>query len=96
MGLLVWLSVGMLLAVIGKALARWDLTGPVSLGPPSLLAAVGGAVLGGFLVDMTVRGDSVTHLNPVTVVGAVVGTLLVLILAELLRSRPETTDRRHA
>ena len=79
MGIIMWIVIGITLAVIGKAIARarqWTTE-------PSLLVGIGAAVLGGFLVDIAVRGDSVIHFKGPTLIGAVTATVIVFGLSHL-------------
>ena len=90
MGLMLWIVVGTSIAVVGKVAAsspRWP------FGSPSLLVTLGGAVVGGFLVDLAVRGDSVMHFKGPTLIGAIVGSLVVWALASLVSRQTPSSGR---
>lgn len=75
MGVLSWIAVGIIMPIIGRLATRSvDWSGH----KPGLGAGELGAILGGFFVDLVVRGDSVVHFNGLTLIGAIVGALITL------------------
>lgn len=75
MGVLSWIAAGIIMPILARLAARsihW------SGRQPGLGAGELGAILGGFFVDLTLRGDSVMHFNGLTLVGAIVGALITL------------------
>jgi uncharacterized membrane protein YeaQ/YmgE (transglycosylase-associated protein family) len=78
MGVFVWIAVGLISALLLRLALRlshhagWK---------PNLGLAVLGAVLGGFAIDLTVRGDSVVHFRGPSFAGAVIGTVVILAIS---------------
>jgi hypothetical protein len=89
MGLLLWVAAGLALVGLIRAATRlvnrprWK---------PSLAVALIGAVGGGYVVDLLLRGDSVIHFRGPTFAGAVAGTLLLLGASYVFA----VATRRHA
>jgi uncharacterized membrane protein YeaQ/YmgE (transglycosylase-associated protein family) len=80
-GIAAWLLVGLLVALgarlVAKA-ARWD------RGLPPISAGILGSVLGGFVHDLTIRGDSVLALRGPSLAGSAIGAVLLLAVAYAL------------
>ena len=74
MGVLAWIAVGIIMPILGRLVTR----GVEVPSKPGLGAGELGAILGGFFVDLTLRGDSVMHFNGLTLIGAIVGALITL------------------
>ena len=90
MGILAWIAIGIMIPVAGRLMARaldWHRD------PPGIGAGLAGSILGGFLTDLTIRGDSVLNLNATTLVGALLGAVLVLASGYRL-ARSTATSRR--
>lgn len=81
MGVLVWLLVAIIVAVASRVLWRYV---PGDRPAPSMAAAILGGILGGFVHDLILRGDSVMNFRGPTVIGAVVGAVLLLVVAALI------------
>ena len=72
MGILAWLIIGGVAGYVAGRQLSADGTAGGGVVPGIL-----GAALGGFLVDLMLRGDSVMNFNAVTLIGAVVGAVLL-------------------
>ena len=81
MGALVWVFVAIGVAVASRVLWRYV---PGDRPAPSMAAAILGGVLGGFVHDLILRGDSVMNFRGPTVIGAVVGAVILLGVAVLI------------
>lgn len=90
MGALAWSAIGFLAVYLARsAVRRLQLEG----GMPSLGAGWVGAVVGGFLADLSLAGDSVMNFQGPTVLGAAIGA--VVLIAITYRAGWTTTSRRH-
>ncbi len=90
MGALAWSAIGFLMVYVARyAVHRLRLDG----GMPSLGAGWVGAVLGGFLADLSLAGDSVMNFRGPTVLGAVIGA--TILIAITYRMGWTTRSRRH-
>lgn len=94
MGVLLWIVTG--LAAV--AIVRWTVH-VIERNPwnPAIGTSLLGAVLGGFAVDLVMRGDSVMNFRGPTLVGAVAGALLFLGVSYLVGGSPGPSrpSRRH-
>lgn len=81
MGFLVWLIVGLLVAVIVRQVGRtWR---PDSGSVPLSAGAVGG-LIGGYVADLFMKGDAVAHFHGPSAGGAILGALILLGLFMLI------------
>ena len=81
MGALAWSAVGLLTVFAARGVIhRFHLSG----GMPPLSAGWIGGVLGGFLADMSLIGDSVLHFRGPTVLGAVLGAAVLITITYLV------------
>lgn len=88
MGIVGWIVLGLLAGLIAKAI----LPGAESVGILlTILLGIAGALLGGFLATALGLGDPIDEFFDLsTWVAAVVGSLLILVIANALRSRGVT------
>jgi len=84
MGILSWIVVGLIAGVIAKLLLPGRDPGGCII---TMLIGIAGAILGGFLVGLFVGGDVVTGVNVTTILVAVVGAIILLLLYRLLLGR---------
>ena len=84
MGILSWIVVGLIAGVIAKLLLPGRDPGGCII---TMLIGIAGAILGGFLVGLFVGGDVITGVNVTTIVVAVVGAIILLLLYRLLLGR---------
>jgi uncharacterized membrane protein YeaQ/YmgE (transglycosylase-associated protein family) len=89
MGILSWIVVG----AIAGVLAKWIMPGKDPGGIiVTVLIGIVGAIIGGFLVGLFVAGDVLTGINITTIVVAVLGAILLLVIYRLIMGRRgETT-----
>jgi uncharacterized membrane protein YeaQ/YmgE (transglycosylase-associated protein family) len=87
-GIVGWIVLGLLAGLIAKAI----LPGAESVGILlTILLGIAGAVLGGFLATALGLGDPIDEFFDLsTWVAAVVGSLLILVIANALRGRGVT------
>jgi uncharacterized membrane protein YeaQ/YmgE (transglycosylase-associated protein family) len=87
-GIVGWIVLGLLAGLIAKAI----LPGAESVGILlTILLGIAGALLGGFLATALGLGDPIDEFFDLsTWVAAVVGSLLILVIANTLRSRGVT------
>jgi hypothetical protein len=93
MGVLAWLVTGTIVAVAVRAAAGARL---IPAGSGSLLAGAAGGLLGGFISDLTIRGDSVMNFRGPTLIGAIVGSTILVALvyvASLRRNHRSSAAR---
>jgi len=83
-GILSWIVVGLIAGVIAKLLLPGRDPGGCII---TMLIGIAGAILGGFLVGLFVGGDVVTGVNVTTILVAVVGAIILLLLYRLLLGR---------
>ena len=84
MGILSWIVVGLVAGVIAKLLLPGRDPGGCII---TMLIGIAGAILGGFLVGLFVGGNVVTGVNVTTILVAVVGAIILLLLYRLLLGR---------
>jgi uncharacterized membrane protein YeaQ/YmgE (transglycosylase-associated protein family) len=83
-GILSWIVVGLVAGVIAKLLLPGRDPGGCII---TMLIGIAGAILGGFLVGLFVGGNVVTGVNVTTILVAVVGAIILLLLYRLLLGR---------
>jgi uncharacterized membrane protein YeaQ/YmgE (transglycosylase-associated protein family) len=83
-GILSWIVVGLIAGVIAKLLLPGRDPGGCII---TMLIGIAGAILGGFIVRLFVGGDVVTGVNVTTIVVAVLGAIILLLLYRLLLGR---------
>lgn len=81
MGILSWIVVGLIAGVIAKLLLPGRDPGGCVI---TMLIGIAGAILGGFIVGLFVGGDVVTGVNITTILVAVLGAIVLLLLYRLL------------
>ncbi len=81
MGILSWIVVGLIAGVIAKLLLPGRDPGGCII---TMLIGIAGAILGGFIVGLFVGGDVVTGVNVTTILVAVLGAIVLLLLYRLL------------
>ena len=84
MGILSWIVVGLIAGVIAKLLLPGRDPGGCII---TMLIGIAGAILGGFLVGLFVGGDVITGVNVTTVLVAIGGAIILLLLYRLLLGR---------
>lgn len=84
MGILSWIVVGLIAGVIAKLLLPGRDPGGCII---TMLIGIAGAIIGGFLVGLFVGGDVITGINFTTIVVAVVGAIILLLLYRLVLGR---------
>lgn len=84
MGILSWIVVGLIAGVIAKLLLPGRDPGGCII---TMLIGIAGAILGGFIVGLFVGGDVITGVNVTTVIVAVLGAIILLLLYRLLLGR---------
>lgn len=84
MGILSWIVVGLIAGVIAKLLLPGRDPGGCII---TMLIGIAGALLGGFIVGFFVGGDVVTGVNVTTIIVAVLGAIILLLLYRLLLGR---------
>jgi uncharacterized membrane protein YeaQ/YmgE (transglycosylase-associated protein family) len=83
-GILSWIVVGLIAGVIAKLLLPGRDPGGCII---TMLIGIAGAILGGFLVGLFVGGNVVTGVNVTTIVVAIAGAIILLLLYRLLLGR---------
>src|SRR5437899_1229451 len=83
-GILSWIVVGLIAGVVAKLLLPGRDPGGCII---TMLIGIAGAILGGFLVGLFVGGNVVTGVNLTTVLVAVLGAIILLLLYRLLLGR---------
>ncbi len=83
-GILSWIVVGLIAGVIAKLLMPGRDPGGCII---TMLIGIAGAILGGFIVGLFVGGDVITGVNVTTVIVAVLGAIILLLLYRLLLGR---------
>jgi uncharacterized membrane protein YeaQ/YmgE (transglycosylase-associated protein family) len=83
-GILSWIVVGLIAGVIAKLLLPGRDPGGCII---TMLIGIAGAILGGFIIHLFVGGDVVTGVNVTTIVVAVLGAIILLLLYRLLLGR---------
>ena len=91
MGFLVWLIAGVLVGVVVRQAVR--IRRPERGSPPLSAGAVGGLV-GGYIADLVLKGDAVAHFRGPSVIGAIIGALILLGLFALVGWTARTNDDR--
>jgi uncharacterized membrane protein YeaQ/YmgE (transglycosylase-associated protein family) len=85
MGILAWIIVGAiagwLAGLLVKGDERYGVLGHIVLG-------IVGAIVGGFLVGLALGGDYVTGVNVTTIVVAVIGAVIAVVVWNALLGRP--------
>jgi uncharacterized membrane protein YeaQ/YmgE (transglycosylase-associated protein family) len=79
--ILSWIIVGLIAGVIAKLIMPGRDPGGCII---TVLIGVAGALLGGFLVGLFVKGDVMTGVNFTTVVVAIGGAVILLLLYRLV------------
>jgi uncharacterized membrane protein YeaQ/YmgE (transglycosylase-associated protein family) len=91
MGFLVWLILGLLVAVIVRQVGRiWR---PDRGSVPLSAGAVGG-LIGGYIADLFMKGDAVAHFRGPSAGGAILGALVLLGVFILIGWTAEPRDHR--
>jgi uncharacterized membrane protein YeaQ/YmgE (transglycosylase-associated protein family) len=83
-GILSWIVVGLVAGVIAKLLLPGRDPGGCII---TMLIGIAGAILGGFLVGLFVGGNVITGVNVTTILVAVLGAIILLLLYRLLLGR---------
>jgi uncharacterized membrane protein YeaQ/YmgE (transglycosylase-associated protein family) len=83
-GILSWIIVGLIAGFIAKLLLPGRDPGGCII---TMLIGIAGAILGGFIVGLFVGGDVITGVNVRTVLVAVLGAIILLLLYRLLLGR---------
>lgn len=77
MGFLIWLGAGLVVwAAVRLLLGRPG----ADTRAPGLTTSLLAAILGGYLGDLMLRGDSVLHFRGPTLIGAVMGVLVLMVV----------------
>ena len=76
-GILSWIIVGLIAGVIAKLLMPGRDPGGCII---TMLIGIVGAILGGFIVGLFVKGDVVTGINVTTILVAVLGAIILLVV----------------
>lgn len=84
MGILSWIIVGLIAGVVAKLLLPGRDPGGCII---TMLIGIAGAILGGFIVGLFVGGNVITGINVTTVLVAVLGAIILLLLYRLLLGR---------
>ncbi len=92
MGFLVWLVIGVVAALVTRRLLT--LASPSRAAVPIAAVPVG-SVIGGFVHDMILRGDSVMNFRGPTVLGAIIGSLVMIAILVAMGWTTTSTDTRH-
>jgi uncharacterized membrane protein YeaQ/YmgE (transglycosylase-associated protein family) len=79
--ILSWIIVGLIAGVVAKLIMPGRDPGGCII---TVLIGVAGALLGGFLVGLFVKGDVMTGVNVTTVLVAIGGAVILLLLYRLL------------
>lgn len=85
MGFLAWLATGVVLAIVARLIGQSRL---LPNGAPNGAAGPLGAVLGGFIADLVLRGDSVMNFRGPTLIGAVIGGIVMIVIFSIAGLRP--------
>jgi uncharacterized membrane protein YeaQ/YmgE (transglycosylase-associated protein family) len=83
-GILSWIIVGLIAGFIAKLLLPGRDPGGCII---TMLIGIAGAILGGFIVGLFAGGDVITGVNVRTVLVAVLGAIILLLLYRLLLGR---------
>jgi uncharacterized membrane protein YeaQ/YmgE (transglycosylase-associated protein family) len=89
MGFLVWLIAGVLVGVVVRQAVR--IRKPDGHSAPLSAGAVGGLV-GGYIADLFHKGDAVAHFRGPSVIGAIIGALILLGVFVLVGWTARTED----
>jgi uncharacterized membrane protein YeaQ/YmgE (transglycosylase-associated protein family) len=92
MGVIAWLLTGLLITAAARVLVR-HVQGV--RGTPTIGMGMLGAVLGGFGADLARVGDSVMAFRGPTLIGAAIGSILLLFLAYRLGWNAQDTPPPH-
>ena len=84
MGIISWLVVGAIAGWLAGYLAKGD-EGMGVLG--HIVLGIVGAIIGGFLAGLLTGGDYVTGINITTIVVAVIGAVIVVVVWNAIRGR---------
>jgi len=76
-GILSWIVVGLIAGVIAKLLLPGRDPGGCII---TMLIGIAGAIVGGFIVGLFVGGDVITGVNVTTILVAVLGAIILLLL----------------
>jgi uncharacterized membrane protein YeaQ/YmgE (transglycosylase-associated protein family) len=79
--ILSWIIVGLIAGVVAKLIMPGRDPGGCII---TMLIGVAGALLGGFLVGLFVRGDVLTGVNLTTILVAIGGAVILLLLYRLV------------
>lgn len=88
MSILSWILVGLVAGILAKALMPGRDPGGCIV---TMLIGIAGALVGGFLVGLFVRGDLITGFNIPTILVATLGAIVLLLLYRLLFQRGTST-----
>ncbi len=92
MGLLAWLVIGIIVGLVARKVLTVVLPDRAAV---PIAAVPVGSVIGGFVNDMALRGDSVMNFRGPTVLGAIIGSLVMIaILVAIGWTKPSTDGRR--
>jgi len=86
--ILSWILVGLVAGILAKALMPGRDPGGCIV---TMLIGIAGALVGGFLVGLFVRGDLITGFNIPTILVATLGAIVLLLLYRLLFQRGTST-----
>jgi uncharacterized membrane protein YeaQ/YmgE (transglycosylase-associated protein family) len=84
MGILSWIIVGLIAGVIAKLILPGRDPGGFIV---TILIGIVGAILGGFIVGAILGGDVVTGINFTTILVAILGAIVLLLLYRLFVGR---------
>lgn len=87
MGLISWIVVGLIAGVIAGYLVRGD-EGLGILG--HIVLGIVGALVGGFIAGLLFGGDYVTGVNLTTIVVAVIGAIIAVVIWTAITGRSRT------
>lgn len=88
MSILSWILVGLVAGILAKALMPGRDPGGCIV---TMLIGIAGALVGGLLVGLFVRGDLITGFNIPTILVATLGAIVLLLLCRLLFQRGTST-----
>lgn len=87
MGILSWLIVGAIAGWLAGMLVKGD-EGMGVIG--HIVLGIIGAIVGGFIAGAITGGDYISGINPMTIIVATLGAVVVVVLWNMLRGRTRT------
>jgi uncharacterized membrane protein YeaQ/YmgE (transglycosylase-associated protein family) len=81
MGILSWLVVGLIAGVLAKLIMPGKDPGGIVV---TILIGIAGAIIAGFLTSLFLHTDYVTGINITTIILAILGAILLLIVYRLV------------